>query len=146
MTFKTLLLAAMGAATLAIPAAAAAQSYYGYSGNSYYPQSQPYGWNRGGDYYGGRDGGYGNGRRFPGYPEFRGAEDHIRREVWDALREGSIDRDDARDLMRRLDGVRAQEAREFQVHGWNLPYDDRMRIRAQLDRLDRIVDQAGDRD
>ena len=132
---KTILLMALGAASIALPAAA--QSWYG---GGY--DRPGYGWGHG-DYYGGgwRDRGD---WRFPGYPEFRGAEDHIRREIWDALRERSIDRDDARDMMARLDGVRAEEAREFQVHGWNLPWDDRARIRAQLDQLDRMADRLGD--
>jgi hypothetical protein len=144
MTPKTYLLAALSAATLAIPAAAAAQPYW--NGGGYAQPGYGYGYRYDGgrgDYYGGRWGDR-DGWRFQGYPEFRGAEDHIRREIWDALREQAIDRDDARDLMRRLEAIRAQEAREFQFHGWNLPGDDRARIRAQLDRLDRMVDRVGD--
>ncbi|RAK60790.1 hypothetical protein DJ021_13725 [Phenylobacterium hankyongense] len=133
--FKNAALAAFAAAVLAAPAAAAAQPYY----------SHPYGRldraqydapPRGDWYQGGRS-------RFRGYPEFRGVEAHIREEIVDGVRDDLIDRDDARDLMEQLHDIQLQEAREFRVHGWNLPEDDRNRIRAQLDQLDQLVDQIG---
>ena len=123
---KKAFLALAGAATLLVPAVAAAQGYYG--------QGYGRGHERGGDYYGGR-------RGFPGYPEFRGIEAHIRGEIRDGLREDLIEPDDARDLFAQLSGIRQQEAREFRVHGWNLPGDDRYRIRARLDQLDHLVDR-----
>lgn len=136
MNTKTMLMAALGAAALVLPAAAQAQSWYGggYDRPTYGDR---------GDYYGGgwRDR---DDWRFPGYPEFRGAEDHIRGEIIQAMRSGAIDRDDAREFFGRLNGIRAQETREFRVHGWNLPWDDRASIRAQLDRLDRSVDRLDD--
>jgi hypothetical protein len=141
MTLKTLLLTAMGAASLTLPAVASAQPYYGGYQQPYYGgyyQQHDYGR---GDYYGDRDD-----RRFAGYPEFRGAEDHIRSEIFQAMRDGSIERYAGYRMLQRLNDIRAQEAREFREHGWNLPYDDRMRIRAQLDRLDRWIDRADDRD
>ena len=138
MTSKRMILFAVGAAVLALPAAASAQPY----GQPYYGQryDQPYGQPRG-DY----DRAYGSGYRgFQGYPEFRGLETHIRQEIQESVREDMIEPDDARDLMGQLQQIRYQEMREFRVHGWNLPDDDRERIRAQLDRLDQVVDETRD--
>ena len=133
--FKTAALAALGAATLALPGAAAAQQDY------FHPESRPYLVQD----YGAPRGDWREGRtRFNGYPEFRGIEDHIRREIWDGVRQDLIERDDARDLMGQLRGIQMREAREFRVHGWSLPGDDRYQIRSQLDRLDRLVDQIRD--
>jgi hypothetical protein len=133
--FKTAIVAAVGAAALALPAAASAQSWDdpGYA--------RPY---ANGDYGAWRGDGDQDYRRFAGYPEFRGAEDHIRREIREAVRDDRIEADDAQALMGRLWRIRAQEAREFRVHGWNLPDDDRERLHAQLDRLDRVVDETRD--
>ncbi|MEO8812894.1 MAG: hypothetical protein ABI376_08300 [Caulobacteraceae bacterium] len=41
--------------------------------------------------------------------------------------------DDAKDLMGQLRHIQTQEMRQFRVHDWNLPEDDRTRIRSQLD-------------
>lgn len=129
-------LGALGAAALILPTAASAQPYYGPG----YPQpyyAQPYGQPRGD---------YANrwGARFGGYPEFRGIEDHIRREIQEGLREDLIEPDDARDLFGQLRNIQTQEAREFRVHGWNLPDDDRYRLRSQLQQLDQTVDEIRD--
>ena len=124
---KKALLAAAGAATLTIPSAAAAQGYYGQEYGRGDPAPR-------GDYDGAR-------RGFPGYPEFRGIEEHIRREIEEGVREDLIEPDDARDLLGQLRDIRRQEAREFSVHRWNLPADDRYRIRTRLEELDRTVDQ-----
>jgi hypothetical protein len=130
---KTLTLAALGAATLALPAAATAQTY-GYFSPGPRVMVQ---------YYGAPRGDYDRDRytRMRGYPEFRGIEDHIQREIREGVREDLIERDDARDLMGQLRAIQMQEARELRVHGWNLPDDDRYRIRESLQRLDRLVDQ-----
>lgn len=134
--FTKAALAAIGAATLVIPGAAAAQQYYSPRDiQPYY--AQYYGQPRG-DYYGRWRG------RFGGYPEFRGIEDHIRREIQDGVREDLIEPDDARDLYGQLRAIQGQEAREFRVHGWNLPDDDRYRLRSQLQQLDALVDQIRD--
>lgn len=69
---------------------------------------------------------------------------HIRREIQESMREDMSEPDDARDLMRQLRQIQSHEAREFSVHGWNLPDDDRDRICAQLDRLDHTVDAPRD--
>lgn len=124
-------LAALGAATLIIPAAASAQAYYGGYGGPYNP------------YYGQPRGDYSERwrGRFPGYPEFRGIEAHIRREIQDGLRQDLIEPDDARDLFGQLRRIQAQEAREFSVHGWDLPEDDRYRLRSELQQLDARVDE-----
>lgn len=135
MIAKKFILGIVGVAALAVPFAASAQQYYGqpnYGGQPYYGQPQ-------GDYYG--HGGWGWGRRFPGYPEFRGQEEHIRREIREAVRDDMIAPDDARDLFGQLRQVQWHEQREFQVHGWNLPDDDRQRLRFELGQLDRTVDQ-----
>jgi hypothetical protein len=114
---------------------AAAQPYYG----------QPYdrGYRSGderprGDFSRGRQAGFGV------YPEFRDVEVHIRSEIQDGVREDLIEPDDARDLTAQLRDIQGQEMREFRVHGWNLPQDDRARIRSDLDRLDHLVDQIRD--
>ncbi len=138
---KKILLFAIGAASLALPAAAAAQQYDQPYARPYGGYDQPYGGGPRGDYdrsYGGRYGG------FQGYPEFRGIENHIRQEIWQSVREDMIEPDDGRDLMNQLQQIRYQEQREFQVHGWQLPDDDRARIHERLDRLDHVVDQIRD--
>jgi len=131
--FMKAALAAIGAAALVIPGAAAAQQFYSPRDAQLYP-AQYYGQPRG-DYYGRARG------RFGGYPEFRGIEDHIRSEIREGVREDLIEPDDARDLFGQLRGIQGQEAREFRVHGWNLPDDDRYRLRTQLQQLDALVDQ-----
>ena len=78
------------------------------------------------------------------YPQFRGREDHIRREIIGAARDQDISWDDAHTLMGRLGQIQAEERREFDFHGWDLPDDDQDRIRSQLDRLDRRVDWMRD--
>jgi len=78
------------------------------------------------------------------YPQFRGREDHIRREIFEAARERDISWDDAHMLMGRLGQIQAEERREFSFHGWDLPDDDQDRISGQLDRLDRRVDWMRD--
>jgi hypothetical protein len=132
--FKAATFAALGAATLIIPSVAAAQQFYP---PAPYRQAQYYDQRRG-DY--DRD----QGRRWSGYPEFRGIEAHIRSEVQEGVREDLLERDDARDLMGQLRDIQMQEAREFRTHGWNLPADDRYRIRSRLEQLDRLVDQIRD--
>lgn len=133
--FGKAVLAAIGVATLVVPSVALAQPDYGY-GRPY--QAQYYGQSRG-DYDGARWG-----RRFGGYPEFRGVEEHIRREIREGVREDLIEPDDARDLFSQLRDIQGQEAREFRVHGWNLPDDDRYRLQSRLQQLDALVDQVRD--
>ena len=152
MTLSKIVLLAAGAAALALPAAATAQQYYG---QPEYRQQQPeyrqpeyrqpeyrqpqY---QGQRSYGQGDGDYGARRgRFAGYPQFRGIEAHIRSEIAQAVREDMIERQDARELMGQLRDIQMQEAREFRVHGWDLPADDQQRIGEQLGALDRQVDQ-----
>ena len=90
----------------------------------------------------GRDSQYrSQGGRFIGYPQFRGIEAHIRGEIVDGLREDLIQRDDARDLLGQLQAIQAEEAREYRVHRWDLPDRDQVRLRDQLEQLDRLVDQ-----
>ena len=137
------ILGLLGAAALSIPLAAHAQQYGGqerpYEGGQ--PgYGQPPGYGPQGDYYGEHRRDWW-GRGFNGYPEFRGEEDHIRREIWQAVREDMIDQGDARELMDHLRDIQRQEAWEFRAHGWNLPDDDRARIRERLNYLDRQVDR-----
>ena len=124
---RQMMLTALTAACLVAPAAGSAQPYYaqGYARDYDGPRGD---YNRGG-------------RRFGGYPEFRGLEGHIRREIVEGVREDLIERDDARDLMAQLRDIQRDEAREFRVHRWDLPPDDRYRLRARLNDLDRLVDQ-----
>ncbi|MFI4965038.1 MAG: hypothetical protein ACHP9T_06690 [Caulobacterales bacterium] len=111
---------AAGAAALALPAAASAQ---------YQPR---------GDF--DRD----QRTYFRGYPEFRTEEMHIRREIDDGVREDLLEPEDAADFRDQLRRIQAREAREFREHGRDLPDSDRAEIRAQLDELDRLVDQTRD--
>lgn len=90
----------------------------------------------------GRDSAYPRqGGRFSGFPQFKALEAHIRSEIVDGLRDDLIQRDDARDLLGQLRAIQAQEAREYSVHGWDLPDQDQTRVRDQLEQLDRLVDQ-----
>jgi hypothetical protein len=134
---KKMILFAIGAASLALPAAtgAAAQPYYrpDYDRPNY---DQPNDGGPHGDWYGRRR------RDFQGYPEFQGVERHIWREIQEGVRDDMIEADDARDLMNQLQRIRRWETREFQIHGWSLPDDDRARLRDRLDQLDRLVDQV----
>lgn len=83
-------------------------------------------------------------RDWPGYPEFRGQEAHIRDLIRESVREDMIAPEDAHDLMVELREIRAQEYREFQEHGWRLPYDDGARIHERLVQLDHRVDEIRD--
>ena len=131
------LLAALCVATAAIATAAVAQPYYqGGEGQSYHQGYQQPEYRRpDGDYYNRRH------TQFGSYPQFRGVEARIRQEIVEAVREDTIQRDDARDLLGQLRQIQAGEAREFRVHGWNLPWNDQQRIQAQLQQLDRLVDE-----
>jgi hypothetical protein len=136
MIAKKFILGIAGVAALAVPFAASAQQYYGqpsYGGQPYYGQPQ-------GDYYN-RGWGWGWGHRFPGYPEFRGPEEHIRREIREAVRDDMIAPDDARDLFGQLRQIQWHEQRVFERFGWNAPDEARGRIRFELGQLDRQVDQ-----
>ncbi len=144
MTLGKISLLAVGAALLMAPAVSNAQGYYGqpYNGQSQYsqpnydrPAYSGYNYGRQGDY-SSRRSNYGS------YPQFRGLEQHIRSEIQDGLRDDLLASDDARDLLNQLRQIQYQEAREFRVHGWNLPYDDQQRIREQLNQLDRTVDET----
>jgi hypothetical protein len=135
MTLSRKLMAALGASTLALPAMAAAQPYYGQPNDRGYPSDYE---RLRGDFSRGRQ------ARFGGYPEFRDVEAHIRREIQDNVQENLIEPDDARDLMAQLRDIQGRELREFRVHGWGLPQDDRARIHSDLDRLDRLVDHIRD--
>ena len=78
----------------------------------------------------------------PGYPDLRAYEDRIREEIRHGVRDGRIDRGEARDLMGRLRDIRADEARMFETRGDRLPPDARHRLRERLRDLDRDVDRA----
>lgn len=65
-----------------------------------------------------------------GFAEFRGVEDHIRREIDDGVRDDLLDRRDAADFHDQLRRIQALEARQ------------KAEIRAQLDQLDRDVDRT----
>ena len=136
---------AIGAALFTIPVAATAQQYYGQRDDTQNQYARPAydqpgysrysGGTRRGDYYNPRTS-YGS------YPQFRGIEAHIRREIQSGLRDDLLAPDDARDLLNQLRQIQYQEAREYRVHGWNLPSDDEQRIREQLTELDKTVDET----
>jgi hypothetical protein len=81
------------------------------------------------------------GGRFGGYPQFKGIETHIRSQIAEGVRDDLIQREDARDLLGQLQAIQTQETRAYRVHGWYLPDQDQIRLRDQLDQLDRLVDQ-----
>ncbi len=129
---RTKLLAGLAFGAVALTAAAShAQGYYGW-----YHQQPAYS-QAGGDYYGRQ-------YAFGGYPEFHGIEQHIRSELQQAVRDETIQGDDARALFSQLRRIQDRERREYRVHGWGLPEDDRASIRADLDRLDHLVDETRD--
>ncbi len=155
MTPKKMILLAVSAAALAVPAAASAQEYYRQQyGQEQYGQEQ-YGQEQYGRQYYGQpqyrqpfyqqpqsDWRRGRSARFGSYPEFRPLEMHIRQEIQDGVRDDMLAPDDAQDLMGQLRQIQAEEMREYRVHGWNLPNNDRARIRAELNQLDQVVDQT----
>jgi hypothetical protein len=91
-------------------------------------------------YYGGQS--YGDNDRGEAiYPEFARTEDHIRDAIRQGLQEGWIPQDAAHHLFDRLHEIRAHERRAYEVHGADLPHDDRMRIHNDLRDLDHRVDR-----
>jgi hypothetical protein len=140
MTPKTVMLLGLASAALALPAGAMAQQDYGqrYDGQPYYARhddDQRYDRPRG-DWEGQRYG------RIGVYREFAPIERHIQREIHEGVENDSLEPDDARDLMGQLRQIQLEERREYRVHGWDLPDNDRFRIRAELGQLDRLVDQT----
>ncbi len=131
-TTKTLILAA-AAFTLALPAAAWAQPYYGQP-----RASQPYYGPHHGDAYGRRR------ATFRGYPEFRQVEAHIRGEINQGVADDLLAPEDAADFRQQLRDIQLRELRTYRAYGWNLPENDRAMLRNQLDQLDRLVDQTRD--
>lgn len=130
----------MLAASVVLPVTASAHQYnsWGYRGRSDTGQSS-YRWSEARP-----RGDWSANREVAGYPEFRSIESHIREEIRLGVDEGVIEDDDADDLSDKLRDIQRDEAREFAVHGWELPYDDRLEIRNALDRLDSEVDDALD--
>lgn len=86
-------------------------------------------------------GDFGRGNHVRGgiYPQFRPMEQHIQYEILDGVREDMLMPDDAHALSNELRHIQYEELREYQVHGWNLPYGDQYRINAELMRLNRTV-------
>ena len=113
---------------------------YGYTQQPSYGYRQPapaYGYAGQGNYNRYRRGGTGG-----VYPQFRDMEQRISNEINSSVREDMIEQQDARMLMAQLRDIQAQEYREYQQHGWNLPYDDQARIQERLAQLDRQVDDT----
>jgi len=129
------LLFALSALAVAVPVAASAGGWYGHEDRGYGERGY-------GDY--GRFGDYRYDRGFRGYPEFYGVKAHIRQELMQGMQQGWLDRDDGWRLMQGLRRVNESEAREFREHGWNLPYEDRVRFKSTLDRIDHEIDEARD--
>jgi hypothetical protein len=164
MTARHFILALAGVAAFAIPYAASAQpdqrlpddggqpnyaqpqADYGGAPNYAPPPQGGYG---GGPNYSQPPAGYDSGerpgsdwgRRFPGYPEFREREAHIRDRIWRSVREDMIAPEDAHGLMEQLHHIQWEEQREFQDLGWNLPDSMRQRIHFELEQLDHQIDQ-----
>jgi hypothetical protein len=119
-----ILLSALGAATLALPAGSAAQDYARADGRGAY---EP---------------GYDDRQNFAGYPEFRSFEMRILEKIDEAVDREAIEQKDAQDLMGQLRDIQDEEARAFRFYGWELPVEDRYDIRSALNRLDRSVDET----
>ena len=96
--------------------------------------------------YGQPRGDFGHGRHghWGVYPQFRPIEQHIQHEIDEGMREDMLMPDDAHELVGQLHRIQYEEAREYRVHGWNLPYDDQVRIQGELHQLDRAVDETRD--
>lgn len=150
MTLGKISLLALGAALLAAPGLSTAQTYQGQR-DGYQDQYGRQTYDRPGydrpayDRYDNR--GYGgdyNRRRstYGSYPQFRGIEAHIRSEILSGVRDDLLAADDGRDLLSQLRQIQYQEAREYRIHGLNLPSEDDQRIREQLNELDRTVDET----
>ena len=154
-------LLAIAAAALAAPLAVSAQSYdqgYGQNRNGQPPYGQPpygqpgygqpgYGQpGYGQPGYGQPHGDFGQGRHghWGVYPQFRPIEQHIQHEIDEGMRDDMLMPDDARELIGQLHRIQYEEAREYRVHGWNLPYDDQARIQGELHQLDHAVDETRD--
>jgi hypothetical protein len=144
MNLGKIALFAIAAGLVAAPIASNAQQYYDQMPNDQSQYANPaYGqprYDRYGDQ--GRRGDYDQRRSYGSYPQFRSIEAHIRSEIQSGLRDDLIAPDDARDLMSQLRQIQYQEAREYRIHGWNLPGDDAQRIQEQLTELDRTVDET----
>lgn len=134
MKLKMLVLMAVGAASVITATAASADPWFG--GDRDHWDGDRYSYAGYGDYAQRAD--------FRGYPEFFGAQTHLRREIAQGVRDGWLDRWSADRLNREVNGVIGWETREFDAHGWGLPNDDRARIRVALDRIDHEVDRARD--
>jgi hypothetical protein len=89
---------------------------------------------------------YGEPRGYDGgqvpYAQFDGLERHIRDQIRGAARDGMIAPDDARDLIDRLREIEDRRQSEYRTYGQNLPPDDAREIGADLQRLDRLVDET----
>jgi hypothetical protein len=79
---------------------------------------------------------------FGGYPEFRSIETRIQNEITSGVREDLLEPDDAASFSQQLQDIQGREARDYRVHGRDLPDDDRAQISSQLDDLGRRVDQT----
>ncbi len=162
---KTCLIIAGGLAAVLLPFAATAQSWGGEYRDQHAPGStyQPaYGqgesWRGRGGYDRGHDRGYGygygQGRRggdfetgsygFAGYPEFAAVKAHIRQELHEGREEGWLEGGQAWRFVSSLRDIERREAREFEAHGWSLPWNDRGALRDAFGRLDRRIDEVRD--
>jgi hypothetical protein len=77
-----------------------------------------------------------------GDPELSRWEDRLRAEIREGVRDGRIERDEARGLMGQLRDIRRDEAREADMHGDHLPREARERLRDRLRHLDRRIGHA----
>jgi hypothetical protein len=118
MTLCRTILFAVAAASLALPAASAAQDDYAQPANL--GPEEP------GD--------------FTGYAEFRGGEARILSQIDQALREDRITQREAQDFLDRLSKIQDDEARGFRFYGWRPPVDVRDKIRYALNHLSREID------
>ena len=82
---------------------------------------------------------------FQGFPEFAGARDQLKREIWQGRREGWLSEDRAQVFVERYRDLERDEFRAFREHGWRLPDGERYWFRQRLADLDQRLDQARDR-
>ena len=76
------------------------------------------------------------------YPEFRPIEKHIRHQIRMAMRSNMLAPADAHGMMAQLHRIQAEEMREYQEHGLNLPPRAQARIQGELTQLAQAVDQG----
>jgi hypothetical protein len=75
------------------------------------------------------------------YPQFASLERHIKHEIREGMRDNTLMAQDAHGLRAQLRQIHAEEMREYQAHGPDLPPRDQARIGGELQQLAQSLDQ-----